>query len=118
MRSSILVALALLIGMSSAWAKNEGDTLKPHRHSGTVRHAEKACAVKIDGRDRFALEAGDIAGVLPLVAELKREAACMRAHGLVSASRRSPSAKEIDDAARDADQQRLLNEQWQREESN
>jgi hypothetical protein len=64
------------------------------------------------------LLAGDIAGLLSLAGELKRGAACMRAHGLVSASRRSPSAKEIDDAARDADQQRLLSEQWQREESN
>jgi hypothetical protein len=87
--------------MSSAWAKNE-----------------KACAVKIGENDRSAVEAGDIAGLLSLAGELKREAACMRAHGLVSASKRSPSAKEIDDAARDADQQRLLNEQWQREESN
>jgi hypothetical protein len=105
MRSSFLVALALLTGMSSAWAKND-------------RHAERACALKIDERDRSALGAGDIAGLLSLVGELKRDAACMRAHGLISASKRSPSAKEIDDAARDADQQRLLNEQWQREESN
>ena len=120
MRSSILIALALLTGMSSAWAKNDSYTLKPHGHSGTatVRHTGKACAVKIDERDRSAFEAGDIAGLLSLVVELKREAACMRAHGLVSASKRSPSAKEIDDAARDADQQRLLSEQWQREESN
>jgi hypothetical protein len=102
MRSSILIALALLTGMSSAWA----------------RHGQTACAVKIDARDRSTLLAGDIAGLLSLAGELKRGAACMRAHGLVSASRRSPSAKEIDDAARDADQQRLLSEQWQREESN
>jgi hypothetical protein len=116
MRSNILIALALLTGISSAWA----NTLKPHGHSGTAtaRHAGNVCAVKIDAKDRSAFEAGDIAGFLPLVGELKREAACMRAHGLVSASRRSPSAKEIDDAARDADQQRLLSEQWQREESN
>lgn len=81
MRSSILIALALLTGMSSVWAKNNSYTLKPHGHSGTA-------TVK------------------------------QRAHGPVSASKRSPSAKEIDDAARDADQQRLLNEQWQREQSN
>jgi hypothetical protein len=120
MRSSILIALALLTGMSSAWARNDSYTLKPRGHSGTaaVRHGEGACAVKIDENGRAAVKAGDIAGLLSLVGELKREAACMRAHGLVSASRRSPSAKEIDDAARDADQQRLLSEQWQREESN
>jgi len=117
MRGSILIALALLTGTSGAWAKNDSYTLKPRGHSGTatVRHAGNPCAVKID---RSAFEAGDIAGLLPLFGELKREAACMRAHGLVSASRRSPSAKEIDDAARNADQQRLLSEQWQREESN
>jgi hypothetical protein len=118
MRRSILIALALLSGMSSAWANNDSFALKPHGHSGaaTVRHA--ACAVKIDDSDRSAVKAGNIGGLLSLAGELRREAACMRAHGLVAASRRSPSAKEIDDAARDADQQRLLSEQWQREESN
>jgi hypothetical protein len=115
---SILFALALLTGMSSAWAKNDSYTLRSHGHSATVRHTENACAVKIDERDRSAVEAGDIAGLLSLAGELRRDATCMRVHGLVSAGKRSPSAKEIDDAARDADQQRLLNEQWQREESN
>jgi hypothetical protein len=118
MRRSILITLALLTGMSSAWANNNSYALKPHGHSGTatVRHA--ACAVKINDRDRSAVEAGDIGGLLSLAGELRREAGCMRVHGLVSAGKRSPSAKEIDDAARDADQQRLLSEQWQREESN
>jgi hypothetical protein len=44
----------------------------------------------------------------------------MRAHpGFASAGRRSsPSAKQIDEDARNADQARLLSEQWQREEAN
>jgi hypothetical protein len=112
MRSSILIALALLTGMNSAWAQNDS------YRTATARHGETACAVKIDANGRSAVEAGDIGGLLSLAGELRRASACMRAHGLVSASRRSPSAKEIDDAARDADQQRLLSEQWQREESN
>jgi hypothetical protein len=125
MRNSILIALILLTGMSSAWAKNDRYTLKPHGHSrtATVRHADmRACAGTIDEKDRSAFEhgaeAGDIVRLLPLFGELKRKAACMRAHGLVSTSKRSSSAKEIDDAVRHDDEQRLLNEQWRREESN
>ena len=93
MRSSVFVALILLTGMSSAWAKSDRYTLKPHGHArtATVRHADnRACPVTIDAKDRSAFEAGDFAGLLSLVGALKRGAACMRAHGLVS-TRRSPS---------------------------
>jgi hypothetical protein len=72
MRSSILIALALLTGMSSAWAQNDS-----HR-TDTMRHAEGACAVKIDANGRSAVEAGDIGGLLSFAGELRRASACMR----------------------------------------
>jgi hypothetical protein len=120
MRRSIPIALAMLTGMTSAWAQNESHALKPRGHLGVAatRHAESACAINFDGRDRSAFEAGDVTGLITLLGELKRQAACQRAHpGLVSA-RHSPSAREIDDAANAAAQESLLSEQWRREESN